>query len=222
MKPPGAVEREAVLRVGDGRGFVIETEKNRLVVTAGHCVAPFPPFHSASSLAERMRKVLGRIGQLQTVWAECLFADPIADLAILGSPDNQAAPKEADAFSDLVLSVEPLPVGDINGSDLTVEGPPQTVPGWLLSLEGEWFRCLLDYVGGPLWVSAATNGIRGGMSGSPILREDGRVVGVVSVGAINGMAEEDDLDDLACTEGGPNPRLSHNLPAWLVKLLPLG
>ena len=222
MKPPGAVERGAGLRVGDGRGVVIETENSRLVVTAGHCVAPLPPFHPASFLEERTRKVLGRIGHLPTVWAECLFADPIADLAVLGSPDNHAPPKEADAYSDLVFSVEPLRVGDIHGSDLTVEGPPQTVPGWLLSLEGEWFRCLLDHVGGPLWVSEATNGIRGGMSGSPILREDGRVVGVVSVGAINVMAEEDDLDDLGCTEGGPNPRLSHNLPAWLVKLLPLG
>jgi hypothetical protein len=32
---------------------------------------------------------------------ECIFVDPIADLAVLGAPDNQALDEEALAWDDL-------------------------------------------------------------------------------------------------------------------------
>jgi hypothetical protein len=48
----------------------------------------------------------------------------------------------------------------------------------------------------PLWITNAGQGIGGGMSGSPILAEDGSAIGVVSVGG--------ELH----TGGGPNPRLA--------------
>ena len=36
------------------------------------------------------------------VWAECLFADPVADIAVLGVPDEQYLSSEAAAFEALV------------------------------------------------------------------------------------------------------------------------
>jgi hypothetical protein len=80
----------AVVTVGDGRGFVIKHRHDRLVVTAAHCLPRFPPCHGASYLEERTySELLAPLGDDLAVWAECLFADPIADIAVLGSPDDQ-------------------------------------------------------------------------------------------------------------------------------------
>jgi len=56
----------------------------------------------------------------------------------------------------------------------------------------------------------AAEGITGGMSGSPILAEDGTAIGVICLGSGN-------FDDNFPTEGGPNPRLIGNLPVWFLK-----
>ena len=44
--------------------------------------------------------------------AECLFVDPIADIAVLGRPDDQAFPVEFLAYDELVESLTPLAVAD--------------------------------------------------------------------------------------------------------------
>src|ERR1700676_4429023 len=72
-------------------------------VTAAHCSPFFPPCHGASYTEERTyQALLAPLGSEPSVWAECLFADPIADLAVLGSPDNQVLFDEADAYEALV------------------------------------------------------------------------------------------------------------------------
>jgi hypothetical protein len=81
----------AVIRVGDGRGFVVERARQRLVLTAAHCLPHLPPANPMSHTEERTYEaLLGPLGAEPTVWAECLFADPVADIAILDGPDNQA------------------------------------------------------------------------------------------------------------------------------------
>ena len=81
---------------------------------------------------------------------------------------------------------------------------------FLLSLDREWQPCqALDTSHGPLspfWLTNALSGIRGGMSGSPILNEEGAAIGIVATSS-GGAAEFD-------TEGGPNPNLVGNLPGW--------
>jgi hypothetical protein len=64
------------------------------------------------------------LGDKPTVWAECLFADPIADIAVLGSPDNQALFDEAGAYEALVESTSPIKIAEV----------PEKCRGWLLSL----------------------------------------------------------------------------------------
>jgi len=44
------------------------------------------------------------------VWAECLFADPVADIAVLRSPDHQALSDKAAAYEGLMGIITPFAV----------------------------------------------------------------------------------------------------------------
>src|SRR4051794_13877982 len=59
--------------------------------------------------------------------------------------------------------------------------PPSKGAAWLLSLDRRWFPCVVEHRAGPLIISEAKDGIRGGMSGSPVLNEAGLAVGVCPV-----------------------------------------
>jgi hypothetical protein len=82
----------SVVRVGYGRGFkVTSTNLGVLIITAAHCLPRFPQPHPAAYLEERTYpNILGPLGGTLNVWAELLFADPIADIAVLGPPDGQS------------------------------------------------------------------------------------------------------------------------------------
>ena len=49
----------------------------------------------------------------------------------------------------------------------------------MLSLDSRWLRCALRHSGGSLWISDAKGGIRVGMSGLPVLSDDGSAIGIV-------------------------------------------
>jgi len=108
-----------VITAGSGRGFVVESAGERLVIMAAHCLPFFPP---AQSFFEPKERIYGPV----------------------------------------------------------------------------------RHFGGPLWITHAAEGIRNEMSGSPIVTEIGTAIGVVCTAA-------------APWEGGPNPRLTHNLPGWLLR-----
>jgi len=127
-----------------------------------------------------------------------VFVDPISDIAVLTSPDNQAASAQADAYASLTNSAA------LSVTEVAQEG---SSPAWLLSLEGHWFRCTIGRVGPNLWISNAAQGIVGGMSGSPILADDGSALGVLSCSGGSGDVH---------TDGGPEPALIQTLPQWLV------
>jgi len=85
-----------VLSVDGGRGFVIQArDGERLVVTAAHCLMRggglyLPPALSFSDTQEGTYvNLLGPLGAEQTIWAECLLVEPVADIAVRGSPDTQ-------------------------------------------------------------------------------------------------------------------------------------
>ena len=104
---------QAVIRVGDGRGFVVGRRKQRFVLTAAHCLPKLPPAHPMSHTKERTyQALLGPLGAEPTVWAECLFADPVADIAILSGPDNQALFDQAEAYEEFLDDKVPLAIGD--------------------------------------------------------------------------------------------------------------
>jgi hypothetical protein len=135
--------RRAVVRVGDGRGFVVQLGGDLVIITACHCLPRLPLAHPASYLEERTYKtLLGPLRDKPCVWAECLFADPIADIAVLGTPDTQDLYKEAEAYNRLVVGRDPLQIGDAppperkrevlsTGRVLTYAEPSKNVSAWL-------------------------------------------------------------------------------------------
>src|SRR5262249_7168813 len=117
---------KAVVRVGEGRGFVIEYSKEyppyqgkrmfvdeRLVCTDDHCLPSYPPYPSTSHIHERTYKnLLGTLHAGSTyVWSECVFVDPIADIAILDGADSQELDEQHDAYLELVENVAPFEIG---------------------------------------------------------------------------------------------------------------
>jgi hypothetical protein len=197
--------RKAVIQVGDGRGFIAEPCApvrgslapilGRLVVAAAHCLPWLPPACAVSYQEEiTYQKLLGPLGQEPTVWAECLFVDPIADIAVLGSPDNQELVEQAEAYEEFTEQATALSIGKSASGKAS-----------LLTLEGEWSSCTVERMRyGHLFIENAIGGIRHGMSGSPIIDERGRAIGVVVAGG---------------DVGGPSPSLVDNLPRWLLSQL---
>ncbi len=210
------IAREAVVTVGDGRGFIMETTysiqkrhvASRVIVTAAHCLPHLPPAASfVFSHEKTYMNLLGPLGHSKpAVTAECLFVDPITDLAVLGAPDGEQFPNAPQAFEDLTESVQVLPLGDMRARSAT---------GWLLSLDGHWGKCKVEALPSygltqqTLWITEATGGMMGGMSGSPILLDNGKVLGVLSASSEPRVGR--------CTEGGPQARLAHCLPSWLLQ-----
>lgn len=169
----------SVVRVGGGRGFVIEIPRRnllfkmpeRVIVTAAHCLPELPPAHRAAYLEERTYfKLVGPLGKKPTIAAECYFVDPVADVAVLGSPDDQELSEDADAFDELVEAATPLPIADLR-------------PGCnvrLMALSGRWFECALDHRAQAISLVLNSAKIEAGMSGSPII-QDASAVGIVTL-----------------------------------------
>jgi hypothetical protein len=149
-------------------------------------------------------KLIGELGdQSPEIWSECLFVDPIADIAVLGAPDAHSLSEESDAYEIFLADRTPITARPARDNERC----------WLLSLNLQWNRCEGKHVGGPLWITKASAGLQGGMSGSPIITEDGHAIGVFVTSG--GVGDDPDFD----TEGGPQPRLDRNLPAWLWAVL---
>jgi hypothetical protein len=188
--------KSGVITVGDGCGFVVAGAGERLVITAAHCLPFLPPASPSLGLEPRTYgPLLAPRGEMPRAWAVCRFVDPIADIAVLGSPD---APY-ADDYKALMAAATVLPIGDALRHPVNFWAPAR-----LLSLDGRWFSCTIRHYGGPLWITHAAERVLAGMSGSPIVAEAGTAIGVVC--AITSPRE-----------GGPNPRLSDNLPGWLLR-----
>src|SRR5436309_8411632 len=143
--------KAAMVTVGEGRGFLVEARMGRIVVTAAHCLPHLPPAHPASYTEERTYPgLLGPLGGEPTVWAECLFVDPIADLAVLCGPNSQMLFEESDAYTVLVEACSAMRVGVVT----------QPCPAWLLMLDGHWERCSVRVVGDrSLTIVGAEDGI---------------------------------------------------------------
>jgi hypothetical protein len=173
----------------------------RIIITAAHCLPRLPPPHEhllqlptphpARYLQEETyQHLLAPLRSKCTVWATCLFVDPIADIAVLGQPDNQELSKEADAYDQLVEDAATLTVADAPAQGFELLPPlfgrriknptPGDGPARVLSLDGHWLEGRVLRRGGRLEFLPHEFFV-GGMSGSPIINAAGAAIGVVSV-----------------------------------------
>ena len=177
-----------ILKVGNGRGFLICLDDQIAIVTAAHCLPGLPPAHPASHAGERTyANLAGPLGANPRVWAECVFVDPIADLAVLVAPDDQELPDEYTAYLAFTKSKPSFRVG-------TLERPSLV---WLFSLTGRWIPCSAARSGGSAGFAHGVEldgppaAYEQGTSGSPIVVSDGCAIGLVSVGrALNPLLAE--------------------------------
>ena len=193
---------DAVIQISTGgRGFIVGA-RERFVVTASHCLPRLPAPDPGAYLAQRtFQALLGPLGAACEVWAECVYVDPVADLAVLAAPDAQHFASEAKNYALLVaertaLRIAALPLTR-DGKTPTTEAAAWEGPGRLLSLDGQWFECRLRATRRSLWIGDKAQAFSGGMSGSPIADADGAALGVL------------------CTTAA-NPILAQHLPRWLL------
>ena len=163
----------SIIEVDGGRGFIVERQKNRFVLTVAHCLPHLPPCSLMSHGEERTYKhSLGVIGQHAKVWAQCLFADPVSDIAILGSPDYQTFFEQSDQWKTFIQALKPIPI----------RRPRLGETIYMLSLRGEFVSGVIHSVNEQfLNIESTGDLIQPGMSGSPILNEDGHAVSLCSV-----------------------------------------
>jgi len=207
IKPAGREKpKGTVLTVGEGRGFVVEHRGEHLIVTASHCLPWLPSGFGIAYSEERVyRNMLGPLDSTPTVACESLFVNPVDDVAVLGVPDTHTFSDEGDAYSALLENATPFRITEA----------PEKGSGFLLSMEGEWFECQVQWmkrIDGPLWVSKLVQSIEGGMSGSPIVSETGCAIGIVAASVI-----EKGKDAATDEFGASNPRLMRDLPLWLLR-----
>jgi hypothetical protein len=209
VQPGNVSPVSAVIRVGDGRGFVVETADGvRYVITAAHCLPELPPYIAAAFSCEKTWRLLAPLGEQQAVMAECLFVDPVNDIAILGAPDGQTFSNEDEAYSDLLEAAGILVIGDLVGAtersstNLTISREPAFILD--LDVTRGWQPCVAEVIDdGPIWLDEAISGLKRGMSGSPVLNAAGAAVGVIAL-----------VDGTSC---GPQARLARDLPGWLLR-----
>lgn len=184
----------AIVRVGSGRGFPVQSPRlDTLVITAGHCLPDLPPAMPAAHNAERTYvNFIGPIGGAATLAAECLFVDPVGDLAVLCGPDNQTYFDESEQYEAFTDRRPKLTIGRI---------PEDPCQAWLLARDGKWCSCSISVGrwGRTLQISdLQAKSIAPGTSGSPVITAAGVAVGVVSIGEYL------------------NPVLVNHLPGWLL------
>ena len=196
---------DSVLRVGEGRGFMLgdDDSGDRFIITACHCLPHLPPA-GPTYIEERIyQSFVSRLGEDRRVSVECLFADPVSDIAVLGQADPQSCAEEAIEYSRFDEGIQqPFRIGDAS-DEITHD-----IDAWLVSLDGHLFRCKMRGA----CIHQAAEDIAGGMSGSPILGNDGRAIAVLTNG--RGIVEE------RCRESDRSPFLTKQLPGWILERLP--
>lgn len=182
---------------GEGCGIFVG---HGLILTAGHCT----DFTAEGNL------VLGshHFEVIQTISGKLIHAgiwavEPVADIAALGSLDNQTFTQEADEFEQFCEATDPVPIS----SGETPWGQPCTVH--IFTHTGDWLKGMATVWGEGSTASLALeteSPIMGGKSGSGVFNDAGELVGIVS------WSTEGET-----TGGTARPLMA--LPTWLCRRL---
>jgi hypothetical protein len=95
-----------IITLAHNCGFVVDSSRGRLVITAGNCLSSLAPCDTPTYADKRTyRAPLGPLGDEPTVTIECLFVNPVADIAVLGPPDDQTWFVEPIAYKEFVTGI---------------------------------------------------------------------------------------------------------------------
>ena len=152
-----------------------------LILTAAHCVESYN--EGGMVLGDHCFETIKTKSGL-TFKAGTLAVEPVADIAVLGSMDNQVFPEDSEALEDFVEQTSP--------ARLLLGDPVQHewFPACVLSHRGSWipgkygrFGLYSAYPAARACISIETDApIEGGTSGGPVVDDNGELLGVVSWG----------------------------------------
>ena len=117
--------------------------------------------------------LLGRLGETLTVEASCEFADPFSNIAIVSG--------FSEGYRRLDHWEHRLPIHAPERPSIAGAGREQFA--WILSIGCKWIKCTVRTNYDQLTFLDDSLEIDGGMSGSPILNEDGGAFGIIVVPA---------------------------------------
>jgi len=196
---PAIVELPAL----QGRGVLVP---GGYILTAAHCVE----WSTDGGMAledpppQQIRTYDGRLLLTCPVAVE-----PVADIAVLGSVDDQRFPDEAESWQRFVEDTQPVSLATVElacGREFGV---------MLVSHDGKWLTAkatMLTPQATTIWVESEVP-IEGGASGGPIVDTDGRLVGIVSNSSFDPSSPD------ARPSTGTHPRPTLTLPVWAANLI---
>lgn len=156
-----------------------------LVLTATHCVRWSGTGRMTLGVIPEER-VITRDGTQFRLGLAC--CDPVSDLAVLDELDNQEYGDDCAAFDEWQERVAPVPLSK------SILGLNQSMPVFVLSHDGKWLTGTVTRHGVP-WkppshrIALSTgHKIKSGTSGSPVVTEDGYLLGVISCDAVMPIA----------------------------------
>jgi S1-C subfamily serine protease len=140
----------------------------------------------------------------RSVKAQVYAVEPVADVAVLGAPDDQAHADVAEAFEACLESIKPVPICT---KDFPL-GEPFAV--YIRAHTGDWIKGQAVQRGvNAQYLGITPEGdIKGGTSGSPVVTAQGLLVGVIS--RAGGAVGEP-------TSFSVVPRLHLTAPGWLIR-----
>lgn len=177
-----------------GQGVVVA---NGLILTAAHCIDWSPG--GGMVLGDFFLETIVCDGR--RIRGAVLAVEPVSDIAVLGSPHDQAFPSDALAYEDTLELVEPV---EVSTEDFDLF---RDIPAAVYTHEGTWLEVMVQQCSDGascLWLES-TEQIEPGTSGSPILDQGGHLLGVVSNTSIGHGS----------TGNFPRPHLA--LPVWVVR-----
>ena len=179
-----------------GQGVIVP---DGLILTAAHCIAA--SLEGDMVLGDFFLEEIEFGGQ--KIVAQVYVVEPVSDIAVLGTPDDQTFYKEAIAFDKALELIEPV---EIRSEDLELF---REIPAMVFTHTRLWLQASVQKCNESASTLAInTPAIDGGTSGGPVIDQEGRLFGIISM--------------IGCTIGredhiGQIPWPSRALPVWVVK-----
>jgi S1-C subfamily serine protease len=154
----------------NGRGVLLP---GGFILTAAHCLEWTAEGHMA--LGDDHLEPIQTAGG-QSLLLSVLAVEPVADIAVLGPPDDQRLPEQALSFDRFAVETEPVP---LHRREIRRNEPFGV---FVLNRDRGWIEATAVALrtNDPGLVLESREPIQGGASGGPVVTAAGELVGVVS------------------------------------------